>query len=183
MSEIEWFQIPGFTAYRVNSKGEIWSCLKQQGRGFNKETCQFDTGTPRRKLKPERRKYDNRKRYTLKADSGKYVRKYGSYFVLLATVGPKPVGMEACHNDGDCTNDKPTNLRWDTVVNNKNDMRKHGTLLRGETSGVSKLTEKQVVEILTSNQTRSELGKKFGVTPENIWCIQSRKTWRHIKVN
>lgn len=30
--------------------------------------------------------------------------------VLLAFVGPRPSGMEACHNDGDASNNRPDNL-------------------------------------------------------------------------
>lgn len=41
--------------------------------------------------------------------------------VLAAFAGPCPDGMEACHNDGDPTNNTMTNLRWDTHTNNVGD--------------------------------------------------------------
>lgn len=41
--------------------------------------------------------------------------------VLEAFVGPRPVGMEACHYDGDKTNNILTNLRWDTKKANEAD--------------------------------------------------------------
>lgn len=46
--------------------------------------------------------------------------------VLTAFVGPAPVGMEACHNDGDCVNDVLSNLRWDTSSGNSYDIVRHG---------------------------------------------------------
>lgn len=47
--------------------------------------------------------------------------------VLEAFVGPCPPGMEACHNDGDTSNNSLPNLRWDTSSANKQDMIRHGT--------------------------------------------------------
>lgn len=47
--------------------------------------------------------------------------------VLVAFVGPAPKGMEACHNDGDSTNNTLANLRWDTRSANSLDRVRHGT--------------------------------------------------------
>lgn len=47
--------------------------------------------------------------------------------VLEAFVGPRPNGMEGCHNDGICTNNVWTNLRWDTRAGNAADTKRHGT--------------------------------------------------------
>lgn len=41
--------------------------------------------------------------------------------VLLAFVGPRPDGMECCHWNGDPTDNRLQNLRWDTSSNNKKD--------------------------------------------------------------
>ena len=38
--------------------------------------------------------------------------------VLLAFVGPRPEGMEACHNNGTRIDNRLSNLRWDTHVGN-----------------------------------------------------------------
>jgi HNH endonuclease/NUMOD4 motif len=47
--------------------------------------------------------------------------------VLEEFVGPCPDGMEACHNDGDRSNNTPDNLRWDTRLGNCQDIIAHGT--------------------------------------------------------
>lgn len=47
--------------------------------------------------------------------------------VLVAFVGPRPPGLEACHLDGDCTNNRLSNLRWDTHLANEQDKSRHGT--------------------------------------------------------
>lgn len=47
--------------------------------------------------------------------------------VLAAFVGPCPDGMLACHNNGDPSDNRLANLRWDTQSENMYDKRKHGT--------------------------------------------------------
>lgn len=47
--------------------------------------------------------------------------------VLEAFVGPCPPGMEACHNNGDPTDNRLENLRWDTHSGNMWDQVRHGT--------------------------------------------------------
>lgn len=46
--------------------------------------------------------------------------------VLLAFVGPRPDGLQACHNDGDPGNNRVDNLRWDTPSSNIQDLIRHG---------------------------------------------------------
>ncbi len=47
--------------------------------------------------------------------------------VLETFVGPMPQGLEGCHNDGDSSNNRVDNLRWDTHEENMRDARRHGT--------------------------------------------------------
>lgn len=46
--------------------------------------------------------------------------------VLEAFVGPCPEGMEGCHSDGDPSNARLPNLRWDTKSENQFDRIRHG---------------------------------------------------------
>lgn len=52
---------------------------------------------------------------------------YVATLVLAAFVGPRPSGgYDACHNNGDPTDDSLGNLRWDTHAENMRDVARHG---------------------------------------------------------
>ncbi len=52
--------------------------------------------------------------------------------IALTFLGPCPEGLEVCHNDGDPTNNRLDNLRYDTHVGNEADKILHGTDNRAE---------------------------------------------------
>ena len=49
------------------------------------------------------------------------------HLVLESFVGPRPQGQEACHWDGDASNNALSNLRWDSHKANEADKLRHGT--------------------------------------------------------
>ena len=52
----------------------------------------------------------------------------------------------------------------------------------GENNSHSKLTEGDVIEILSSSLSHVELAKIYGVSSQNIGAIRNRKTWTHVKI-
>jgi hypothetical protein len=77
-------------------------------------------------LKP----YRNRYGYPVVSLSreGRVVRGRAVHRIVLdAFVGSRREGMEACHGDGNKTNNRLSNLRWDTSSENKFDVVRHGT--------------------------------------------------------
>lgn len=46
--------------------------------------------------------------------------------VIETFAGPCPDGMECCHDNGDCTDNRLVNLRWDTHSANIHDKVRHG---------------------------------------------------------
>lgn len=101
--------------------------------------------------------------------------------VLLMFKGVKPEGYQSCHNDGNKANNAAENLRYDTPKNNTLDKIEHGTLRRGETHGMVKLTIEQVLEIRKSTGFKGiDLADQYGISPSQISSIRKYKTWKHI---
>ena len=91
--------------------------------------------------------------------------------------------MQCRHFDGDLTNNRQRNLLWGTTQDNIDDQIRHGTKVRGERTGGSKLTEAKVREIrqryAAGGCTQKQLGYEFGVTQAAIWFVLNR-TWTHV---
>lgn len=49
------------------------------------------------------------------------------WLVAAAFIGPRPDGLVVCHNNGDQTDNRPENLRYDTLSGNMQDSVRHGT--------------------------------------------------------
>lgn len=105
--------------------------------------------------------------------------------VLKAFVGQSPSPKSITrHLDGDQKNNRLDNLTWGTYSENMQDSLKHGTHVCGSKHKMSKLTErdvKQIIKLLQGNQTQTEIGNMFGVSHRTISYIKLNKTWRHIQ--
>lgn len=104
--------------------------------------------------------------------------------VMCTFVGPRPEGMECCHKDGDPTNNRLDNLRYDTHAENMRDREKHGTDNAGSRHGLSKLVEREVLairlEYTRGGTTYKRLGIKYGVDEHTVGLIIRRQRWKHI---
>lgn len=104
--------------------------------------------------------------------------------VMMVFVGQRPKNYDVCHNDGDPTNNRLSNLRYDTRKNNEKDKIKHGTLCNGEKHPNSKLKKDDVLEIrrLYSRGVLSqyEIAKIYGLHQVTVSQIILYKRWKHI---
>lgn len=173
---IECRVIPEHSDYAACEDGTILRIVSRSGGGFIPRVRQL-LDTPKQLL-PDQRKGDGRKRYTLRRDSGGSSRRYGSYFVLLAWKGPRPAGMEACHENGDCTDDSQGNLRWGTSRSNKADMVRHKTQPRGESHPKAKITDEQAASIVrrrSNGESLKSIAREFGITESAVCFIAKGK--------
>lgn len=103
--------------------------------------------------------------------------------ILEAFFGPRPLGLQACHNNGDRFDNRACNLRWDTAAANNRDRAAHGVLPRGERTGNTPLTEVDVRMIRAlRGQGRSygSIAPLFNVTKRTIINICVGRTWKHV---
>lgn len=165
MSSEIWLDIPEWPGYQASSAGRI-------RRGALIKSAFAD-----------RKGYLKVKLWS----SGKSKNRLVHRLVASSFLGPIPEGMVCCHIDGNNTENKPENLKYDTPKGNEADKRLHGTIGSGERHPASILTQAQALEIRRryvyrggKNSARS-LAKEFGVTHALISLITTGKIWRSAK--
>lgn len=92
---------------------------------------------------------------------------------------PKP-GEECCHNNGNPSDNRPENLRWDTHLANNRDRKTHGNYPVGSRHPMSKLTETDVVAIRLDSRGIDIVAKVYGVNRSAIHKIRAREVWTHV---
>jgi hypothetical protein len=107
------------------------------------------------------------------------------HIVLEAFVGPRAPTMDGCHNNGNPSDNRLKNLRWDTRKGNVSDMDLHGTKIVGEGRKNSILKEFQVIEMrqihAAGEMGYKRLAKKYGVKFSTIVNVIHGKTWKHLQ--
>lgn len=103
-----------------------------------------------------------------------------SHLVAEAFIGPRPPGLDTCHNDGNRLNDFASNLRYDTRRANCWDRRAHGTEHIGEQNPRARLTKSQISEIRIGRRKESSrvLAAEYGVSAGHIKNIRCSRCWR-----
>lgn len=113
-------------------------------------------------------------------------RKTFAVHVMVAETwhGPRPLGMQAAHGNGNPSDNRAVNLRWATPTENAADKILHGTSNRGERHGNHQLRAVNVRAILRLSQTtpltQAELGAMFDVDPGTVRDILAGLTWSHL---
>lgn len=91
--------------------------------------------------------------------------------VALAFLGPRPVGCYVCHQNGDPTDNRLENLRYDTPAENLADIyRQNGVKFKR-----FKLSIKDVVEIrelLEKGISQTKIARMFGITQAAVSGIK-----------
>lgn len=170
-------ELQDFPGYRVGDDGSVWTRWAYNGHQPRR------LGGEWRRMTPSGRVGGYVGVSLFRA--GKPYRKLVHRLVLESFVSHAPAGQQCCHNDGDPQNNRLSNLRWDTATANHADRAAHGTLCRGERSGLAKLTEQQVRAIksrLHNGAKCRTLAAEYGVSPSTISMIKSGKNWGWLHV-
>lgn len=117
----EWRPVVGYEGlYEVSDQGRVRSVDRYVRSKGN--SVQLRRG---RVLKPRPQPADGRRQVNLSRE-GRPNWRAVYVLVLEAFVSPRPSGMEGCHNNGDASDDRLVNLRWDTRSENQRDVVRHG---------------------------------------------------------
>lgn len=155
--------VPDFPHYRVGDDGSVWS---KKPRGW-------------RRLAP-----GSSGPYELLWlwRDGKRFHHKTHVLVLEVFVGPRPAGMACCHNDGDPTNNRLSNLRWDTYTANSADKARHGTDPIGERNPRA-IIDADAVSAIRSRYRHGDtprLAAEYGVSVSTIRDIVKGRSWKHV---
>ena len=166
----QWKSVVGYEGlYEVSNMGRVKSLGK-----YVKASHGSTQYRPERILKPWIHR-DGRHIVSLSNES-KRKHKRINILVAEAFIGERPEGYEVCHNNGNCTDNRLINLRYDTVRENAIDCYR-----QGKKAPSGKLSIDEVLEIRrmykTGKYSHKELGEKFNTAPTNISMIINKHTF------
>lgn len=114
----EWRPIPGYEGiYEASDLGNIRGVDRIDARGWPRR------GQPLAAVPHVHDEY----LHVCLTKKGRHRTVKVHHLVLKTFVGPRPEGMQGCHNDGNRVNNRLSNLRWDTQSANQLDAVRHGT--------------------------------------------------------
>ena len=106
-----WKFIPGHDGYEASDQGEIRSVDRWAGRRFHRGRVL--------------RQFTLWNGYKTTHLGAAFINNYVHKLVMFAFVGPPPAGHLVCHNNGKKSDNRLSNLRYDTQANNNRDKARH----------------------------------------------------------
>lgn len=174
-------KIPSFSDYLISDKGIVYSIAERANRGRPKEPV----------IKAYFMCWGYKAIHLVR--NGKSYKRYIHRLLLETFVGPCPKNKQCRHLDGNKLNLNLSNLKWGTRRENQHDRMKHGTANYGETHGMTKLTNTDVLQIRklgkeANKHTRKidnggnyrEIAKKFSIAPSTVGAIVQGRAWKYL---
>lgn len=159
----EWRDIPEYPGYAVSSEGQV--------RGSDGERLKlWKSGVGYRSV-------------GLRVDGVRAI-EYVHRLVTRAFHGPPPPGRnDASHINGVRTDNRASNLLWESRTENIARTAEHGTRLLGERANGAVLTADSVREIrrrAAAGETQVQIAQDYPVTRHMVGLIVRRQRWGHV---
>lgn len=172
---VKYKSIKGFTGYRVGSDGSVWS-KRRTGNGsgvlaksWKQLVAYLNNGYVKVTLRKEKKSH----------------LKQVAHLVLEAFRGPMPDGRQARHLDDDTSNNRLSNLRWGTFLENCQDRLANGGYSRGEQHCNATLTVEIVIQIRKLRKNHgygaTKIGQILNLPRGTVGNIIYGKAWSHVK--
>jgi hypothetical protein len=167
-----WLPAVGYEGfYEVSDLGRVRSVLHQTIRGMQ--------GGRIRKPQNAGRGY----RALRLSVHGKITGEYVHHMVMAAFVGRCPKGKEILHGDDDRTNNRLSNLRYDTHKRNQEEASERGRSAFGERNGMAIVTEEIVAEIRSAAAAGVQqiaIAEYHGISRAQTCRIVLRRNWNRV---
>lgn len=171
---VEYRDVEGYEGiYRVGSDGTVWSKYNSRKR-LGDEWVLYDGWVD-----------GGYRRVQLRGPAGIRFRNVHQ-LVAYAFLGNPPTAKHTvAHCNGTKLDNRLENLRWATMKEQHDDIRRHGTRQnsKGEKSPVSRLREHEVIEIrllASCGLSQREIADRFRINQSTVSNIVARKRWSHV---
>lgn len=118
------------------------------------------------------------------SDGGKTITARLHVLVINAFVGMAPFeGAMVAHNDGNTDNNRISNLRWASALENQADRARHNSRTIGSDVFGAKLDEKDIPGIrrrIALGERYPSIARDYGVSVSTISLIKLKRTWTHV---
>ena len=184
MTNEEWRPIPGYEGFysasnlgRIRSEKRIITEIRKMD-DFVPKSYQI----PEKILKAGIQKNNGKGYHRVSLSINSKVKYFMVHrLVMLTFIGERKEGQEIRHLDGNCRNNKLSNLTYGTKTENMYDALLHGTLPVHECRPGSKLNRWNVVEICKSGlrgECSKSIANHYGVNVGTVHQIWRGETWQ-----
>lgn len=176
-----WKPIPGFEGYEASDLGRVRSHRIKGSNNLSRGYIILRGGTKKKGYK-----------YVILRNNGLSFNMQVHAIVMQAFFGQRPEGKEVCHNNGDKTDNRLSNLRYDTHAGNMRDAVNQGKMIKSvdgrqrhvnqiQRNIIRKYIGKRIIELYETGMKYHEISKRTGYTISGISRIVNGNRRKYLR--